>query len=128
MKKICRYCGSETYKKVVEGNDVDGPGYQERILYYECDGCSALFKDPDKFFIRKIELKEDRRDSLMKELEAMDAEEDKPVRTSNPFNSKLLYGVGTPDEEKENEEPRIFYGRSLYSVGIPDKKKKGKLY
>ncbi len=45
----CRVCGSKTYHKVIENDDVFGPGGQTKTLYCVCDNCSVLFLDPERF-------------------------------------------------------------------------------
>jgi transcription elongation factor Elf1 len=45
----CPVCGSVSYSEVAVDNDIAGPGYRRWVVYYVCDGCSVLFKDPEKF-------------------------------------------------------------------------------
>ena len=45
----CRCCGGQKYHKIAKSNGVLGPGGWARTLYYVCNNCSVLFKDPHKF-------------------------------------------------------------------------------
>jgi len=50
----CPICGSTLHTGVGVSNGVFGPCGSYRIDYYTCDGCSVMFKDPNKFFSVKL--------------------------------------------------------------------------
>jgi len=45
----CRVCGHHEYHEHKRTNGVFGPGGHEWREYCVCLGCSAMFKDPEKF-------------------------------------------------------------------------------
>lgn len=45
----CRLCGSKECEEVRESNGLSGPGGRNWVVYYICSGCSAIFKDIEKF-------------------------------------------------------------------------------
>jgi hypothetical protein len=49
QKFECRLCGSQEYETIKENNGILGPGYRSWVDYYICKGCSAIFKDVQRF-------------------------------------------------------------------------------
>jgi hypothetical protein len=45
----CYICGCHTYTELKQSNGIMGPGGRVKIISYECNKCSILFKDPKKF-------------------------------------------------------------------------------
>lgn len=45
----CGICGSTQYSAVKSSNNIDGPGFQEWVKYYYCNGCTTHFSDPTLF-------------------------------------------------------------------------------
>jgi hypothetical protein len=54
----CRHCGCTTYSELYRPSsphDIIGPGGgRGRPIGYVCDGCSAQFRDPEKFSLTPI--------------------------------------------------------------------------
>lgn len=45
----CPICDSKTFKTETANNGIFGPAGRVWALYHHCDGCSVIFKDPEKF-------------------------------------------------------------------------------
>jgi len=46
---MCPLCGCKEYTEHKGNNKVMGPGGYSWVKFYECNGCSVLFRDIDKF-------------------------------------------------------------------------------
>jgi hypothetical protein len=45
----CPICNSNDYKQITRSNGILGPGGRVYLDHCECLGCSATFKDAEKF-------------------------------------------------------------------------------
>ena len=45
----CPICGCNKYNPIIKSNNIYGPGGRSWIDHCICEGCSVVFKDPEKF-------------------------------------------------------------------------------
>lgn len=50
----CPLCGSEKFFTSWGDDGIIGPGGRRWVEYYWCDGCSVMFRDPEKFGTVKL--------------------------------------------------------------------------